>query len=1177
MPVQFILGRAGTGKTRLLLQQTTDLVKADPLGPAIYWILPRQATFQAERLLTASLGAFSRVRVVSFDQLGKEILIHCGDIGIPEVTALGRRMVIGHLLRLHQKQLKYYTRSAHRPGLAAELDSTFGEFERAGLDSAALDELRHAMETDERAGDALRDKLTDLHLLLNQYNNYIGQQRLDPQRRLALILKRVTDCSLLKNAQIFIDDFYDFSAHERKMLTAIAGIAGRTVISLLIDPTCQAVNNPSAMLSDLSMFHRTERTYQSLQQSLKQAAIPIEQPIVLQSIHRYQSPQLRTIEQDLFSSTEPQTPVLRYPEEPDLSGSTVTNPAPKATSDPSSGGIELCDSFGIRAEVDAVARRIKTAIAAGLRYRDIGVLVRDLAGYQEIVSASFTEHQLPYFADHRRTAAHHPLLQLVRGALLIARGNWPIEAVMSLAKSGLAGLSDDQADELENYVLKHRIRGKRWESPEPWEFKRDLIRSEDESGLPILTETNHVDAYRRSLHEKLLPVLELSKPNHSWPIREIATRIFTLLESFDVRSQLLAWMNQAQAAGDLERQAEHEQVWAEFTDLFDHLVDLLGDQTISLTDFLAVLDSGLESFDLALAPPKVDQILLGQIDRTRPPELKMVFVLGLNEGTFPRVTNERSVISDRERRALRSQNIDLDLDSDRRLLDERFLAYVAFTRPSQRLILSRSTADDAGRPTNPSSLWLEILRLFPGIEVQSFTRITAADPQSIGTPRQLVTSLLRWVREGADTSAPLWPALYQWLATSAHNAAVRATRDQAWRALHYDNPSHLDRELASQLFPAPLYVRVPELESMAACPFQHFARYGLQLRGRDRTEVTGIDLSNAYHDILENLVNDLLQTNQDWCSLQPAQAKEMIRTHAAEIGRRLRGELMLTTSRNRYLLDRIERTLEQACAAMTEMNRRGRYRPQYAGLQFGQGQTLPPYSLTTPAGAQVQLHGKIDRVDLNHKKTGFTVADYKLSAGALSLDRVYHGLSLQLLTYLLVIQANGQQLVGRKLTPAAAFLMQLLRSPQSVDHPSEALDPNDPKFHLRLKPRGVIESRAIASLDEKLAEGHSEVVGVYIKKDGTPGNRHATDVADQAEFEGLLQLVQTRLGEIADQVIAGDVSVAPYMIGRQTPCPHCEYRSVCRFEPGVNHYRMLTGMKRDEVLRVVSGKVEELG
>jgi ATP-dependent helicase/nuclease subunit B len=1147
MPVQFILGRAGSGKTRHLLNEITTLAKNDPLGPPIFWILPRQATFQGERLLTAMLGAFSRIRVVSFDQLGKEILTHCGDVEIPEVTALGRRMVIGHLLRQYQKQLKFYTRSAHRPGLATELDSTFGEFERAGLDSAAFDELRHGMETDDRSGPYLREKLSDLHLLLNEYNKFIGQDRLDPQRRLNRILDRVTECSFLKNARIFVDDFFDFTSHERKLLIEMAGIASRTVVSLLIDPNCDAVKNPQGIQSDLSIFHRTERTYRGLLFSLSEAAVPIDPPILLYNIHRYVSKELTAIENNLFTNGSLSGPVS---------------------------AVECIDAPDTRSEVDAIARRIKAAIAGGVRYRQIAVLVRDLGEYQEIINASFSEHGLPYFADHRRAAGHHPLLQMVRAALLIAKNNWPTEAVMSLIKSGLAGLTDDQADALENYVFQHRIRGRMWESNEPWAFKRDLIRGEDESGLPILTETDLIDQYRRSLNEKLSPLLEIGKQQKTWPIRDICKRLFLVLNGFEVRTTLVNWMTEAEAAGDLERRGEHEQVWSEFIQLLDHLVELLGDESILLNDFLAVLDSGLESFDLALAPPKVDQILLGQIDRTRPPDLKMVFVLGLNEGSFPRVSNERCVISDRERRSLRARNIDLDHDSERRLLDERLLAYFAFTRASDHLILSRRTADSKGRPTNPSSFWIELHRLVPDLPIHHVSRAGQDNSDTIGTPRQLVTTLLRWVRDGANlTSDDFYPSLYQWLATDA-GAAVKNMREHAWHALRYSNQATLDSDIADQLFSNPLYVRVSELESMAACPFQHFTRYGLRLLSRERTEVTNIDLSNAYHDILENLIKDLLETKQDWCEMKPQQAKELIRTHAAEIGRRLRGELMLTTARNRYLLDRIERTLEQACAAMTEMHRRGTYRPQYAGLQFGQGQTLPPYPVNTPAGKQVQLYGKIDRVDVNKKQTGFVVSDYKLSAGALALDRVYYGLSLQLLTYLLVIQANGQQLVGRKLTPAAAFLLQLLRSPQTVDHPSKAISPDDPKFHLQVKPRGLIEARAIKSLDKNFTDGSSEVMSSYIKKDGQLGKRHFTDVAEQAEFEALLQLVQRRLGELADQVISGDISVAPYMIGRQTPCPHCDFRSVCRFEPGVNSYRMLNAMKREEVLKEVTDKAD---
>ena len=1139
MPVNFVLGRAGSGKTRHLLAEMIAQMNTDPLGPPIYWLLPRQATFEGERLLAARLKSFSRVRVVSFDQLGKQILIHCGDVDIPQVTTLGRRMVIGHLLRTNQTQLKYYSTSAHRAGLAAEIDSTFGEFDRAGLDGPALDQLLKNIYADDRSPPGLADKLSDLNLLLGAYTSFIGTDRLDPARRLSLILKRVADCSLFKDAQILVDDFYDFTAHERAVLTAISAVSARAVISLLIDPDSDVVKNPNRILPDLSPFHRTERTYQSLLASLKSAGVQVDPPTLLRESKRFISAGLSGIEQNLFT----------------------TGIAADAGN-----SVEAIEAVDVRGEVDAVARRIRLAISSGgLRYRQIGVLVRDLSPYQQIISASFAEHGLPFFADHRRTAAHHPLLQMVRAMLQIVRHGWPTDSVMVLAKSGLAGLTGDQADELENYVLRHRIRGRMWETDEPWMFQRDLIQNEDETGMPVLTQTDRIDQYRRSLLEKISPLLELKKPSQTWPIRDIALRLFASIELFQVRRTMLKWMDAAESAGELEHRGEHEQVWSEFVQLCDHMVDLLGNQTITLADFISVLDSGLESFDLALTPPRVDQILVGQIDRTRAQELKMVFVPGLNEGTFPRAERERCVISDRERRMLRARNVDLDHDGDRQLLDERFLAYLAFTRASTRLVISRTTSDERGRPTHPSGFWQEMLRLNPDLPIQRFTRESQRKAANIGTQRQLVTSLLRWARSGADLTDPLWPALYQWMATRP----VNPLRDAAWSALVYDNSAQLDATTAESLFPSPLSARVSQLETMAECPFRHFARYGLKLRDREDPEVTGMDLSNAYHDILENLVADLLQSKTDWCALKPADAQEMIRTHAAEIGRRLRGELMLSSSRNRYMLERIERMLEQSVAAMCEVSRRGKYRPTHAALRFGEGQTLPAFQVMTPGGSQLHLQGQIDRVDMNAKRAGFVLIDYKMAVSPLSLQNVYHGLSLQLLTYLLVIQANGEELVGKTLTPAAAFLVQLLRSPLAVDHPSEAMSPDDPEFRLRIKPRGILDQRAIKSLDSGPIDGHSKVIGAYVNKGGEPGFKNTTDIADQSEFESLLLHVEQRLGDLADQILTGDVTVAPYMLVGQAPCSRCEFRSVCRFEPGVNRYRMLPGMKREEVLSAV--------
>ncbi len=1151
MSVRFVLGRAGTGKTRHLIQNIEALHRQDPLGPPIYWLLPKQATFQAERLLTASIGAFTRVRIVSFDLLGREILTACGDVGIPEVTTLGRRMVIGLMLRKHRKELKFYSASAHRPGLAAELDSTFGEFERAGLDSAALQALLENTATDPASGEVLVDKLRDVRLLLEHYNQYIGQERLDPARRLQLILRRVASCGLLRDAVLFVDDFYDFTAYERQLLTALAGVVGRTEIALLLDPDHAAADNLSIPLDELSVFHRTERTYRSLLVSLREAGVTVEPAVQLATEHRFDHPDLRLVERELFTNS----PESRTPAD----------------------AVEWFDAPDARTEIDGVARRIRKCLATGMRYRDIAVLMRNLGDYQEIINASFLEHDLPYFADTRRTAGHHPLLQMVRACLSIARHRWPHEAVMMLVKSGLAGVNDSEADELENYVLQHRIRGRYWESHEPWNFVRDLTRGaeSDADTVPELTETTRLDAIRRGIVEKLAPLLQMKTAGEDRTVREFATALFATLSAFGVTSTLGQWMSAAEAAGRFEQRDEHEQVWANFTDLFEHMVELIGTEPVSLTSFNSILDSGLESFDLALTPPTVDQIVVGQIDRTRTPDVKVVFVVGLIEGGFPHAASEKCVLTDNERRSLRGKNIDLDPDSERRLLDERFLAYLAFTRSSHRLVLSRPLANASNRATIASSFWGAALALFPATPLQHAVRASQYSTDSIGTARQLVSTLVQWVRAGAQFENSDLASLYEWTRAMDETSVVSRVRDRAWPALNYKNAAALERAVSSELFVSPLKATAAQLETVAACPFRHFAKYGLKLRGRDDSEVTRIDLSNAYHDVLENLVRDMVSSRQDWCSVPADRANDLIKTHVSEIGRRLRGELMLSNARNQYLLDRIERTLERAVAAMTETHRRGKFRPAHAGLRFGENGKLSALSVITPAGDEVRLSGRIDRVDTHQEAGTFVVADYKFSTGPLALDKVYHGLSLQLLTYLLVVQAGGERLAGRPLTPAAAFLLPLLRSPETVDHPSKSTDPEDPSFHLRVRARGLVNAKAIADLDTALTAGQSEVLQVYVNKGGDLGRLGSSDSASEAELAALLKHVETRLGELADQVLQGDVAARPFMIGDTTPCPHCEYRAVCRFEPGINHYRMLPSMKREQVLLTVSGAAPE--
>jgi ATP-dependent helicase/nuclease subunit B len=338
----------------------------------------------------------------------------------------------------------------------------------------------------------------------------------------------------------------------------------------------------------------------------------------------------------------------------------------------------------------------------------------------------------------------------------------------------------------------------------------------------------------------------------------------------------------------------------------------------------------------------------------------------------------------------------------------------------------------------------------------------------------------------------------------------------------------------------------------------------LKLQEREDNDVTRLDLGNVYHAVLEKIVGEVLQGRCDWANHTGKQRQKMVRDFARQIGDALRGEIFLSSARNQYLLSRIEQTLDKVMAQQSEIAKRGRFRPGGAESEFGEGKSLGAYTIRTPSGKTVELYGKIDRIDVLEDEAAVAVIDYKLTGSRLALDRVYHGISLQLLTYLLVLQANGEKLHRKKMTPAAAFYVKLLKNLERVQHPS---DSDDARQTIKDKPRGLINRAYVRSIDTSLTSGRSEIVNVMIKQDGELGAN--SDAAEPAQFEALLRHVKRRIGELADFVIAGEISIRPYRLSDTSPCVFCSYASVCRFDNAVDKYHELESFKRDAIFQML--------
>ena len=244
---------------------------------------------------------------------------------------------------------------------------------------------------------------------------------------------------------------------------------------------------------------------------------------------------------------------------------------------------------------------------------------------------------------------------------------------------------------------------------------------------------------------------------------------------------------------------------------------------------------------------------------------------------------------------------------------------------------------------------------------------------------------------------------------------------------------------------------------------------------------------------------------------------------------------------------------------------------------------MPPLTLATDDGRRVDVHGRIDRVDLGPGGERAVVIDYKTTGRdvQLSMNDVRHRLALQLLVYLVVLREHGARLASPAPQPAAALYVKLLRG-LAKDDPETAPSPGEAAFDLRVKPRGVIELDSAAHFDaifddreaERIPAGRSEAYAISVTKDGQP-YKSGTDLVESDQFDDLLEFVRRQVRLLAAGILDGDIAVRPYRIGRRTPCAHCEFRAVCRHEPSVNGYVQLKTPGESDPLADIASEAEK--
>jgi len=1153
-----ILGRAGTGKTTLCLREIAAKLGDEPFGPPLILLAPEQATFQLERDLAArpELQGMMRAQVLSFRRLAWQVFLTDGGASRIHLGDQARRMILRRLLEDRQGELKVFQKARNKPGFCDELARSIAEFKRYLITPA---QLSGPVELFRRQGKTLlADKLSDLSVIYADLDLFLSQKFTDPDDYLTLLAQKVAGSSLLEGAELFLDGFTDFTPQELYVLRELLKKCPRVNLTLCLDS-----RQLSSPLEEDDCFFKTRQTYLHMVELCRELAIPLDQEI---NLDQTVPPRFSGCREMAFLEANLLQKPCRVYAEP------LQN-------------LKLAAATSKRWEVEGAAREIlRLCRDEGYRFREIAVILRNLEDYRDLVETIFQDYGIPFFLDEKKTVMHHPLVELLRAGLELVGENWTYDPLFRCLKTELVGLDRDAVDRLENYVLAHGIRGKIWFSAEPWTFRRSYALDE---GAEVLNpweeeELNLVNQVRLEVLERLSGFSKGISAAQN--VREITQELYFFLEHLGVAEQLDSWREEAVREGRLVEAREHAQVWQAVIDLLEQLVEALGDEPLNLEEYRKILDSGLESLNLGLIPPALDQTLVAALGRSRIPEVRAALLLGVYDGSFPAKSAEEGLINDQERETLAEIGLELAPTAMRQLFDEQYLIYTAFTRASAYLWVSYPQADLEGKALLPSLLISQLRQMFPAMAQQALTPEPAGDEEPwdyLSTPLKALALLVNRLRDAkkGQTLHPVWWDVYNWF---LQEEKFRRQTQSLFTALFSENQeTNLDPAITRELLGKPLKASVSRLETYLACPFQYFARYGLDLRERAAYELGAPDYGQFYHAVLKEFATRLLERNLDWGQITPGQQQEIIAEVVAEVAPRLNGEILLSSSRYRYLARRLERILSRAVKVLTLHAARGSFRPVGLELGFGPGQKLPPLVVPVEDDYSLELRGRIDRVDLAALGPAryLRVIDYKSGNNTLRLDDLYHGLNLQLLTYLTVALENSPALFGGPALPAGMFYFKVHDPFFSWKDAGGVIDPEVlaqkllPKF--KLKGFALKNLDVVRLADQELSSRWSDILPVAVSKNGQ--FHQNSSVLEEADFQKLTKHLHRVFKMAGEDLLNGQVAIAPYKKQGRTPCQYCTYHALCRFDVLLpeNNYRTLKSLSREEVLKALDNPGEE--
>ncbi len=1114
--LNIVYGKAGSGKTQYVNSVLTSLAREG--CEDLLLVVPEQFSFTAERAMLESLGPVdcNKVEVVmSFSHIAETVRKEYGSSKLREIGNAEKILLMSMAISQVADRLELFARRTKSKGFVREMISLCDEFRQNTLKPEVASEFSEKVEST-----SLKKKLSEVSLILESYDALLENKFSDPFDTLTRLYEVLGEYSFFENKTVVIDGFYSFSRQELKIIERMMAQAKDIYFTVCTDEVFQRSEN------EYDVFAYPQKTAKSIIEIAKRYNREIK-IIEAKNDGNSVSEEITFLEKNIFRTDK-----------------NVCNDETE--------NVQIISAKNIENECKFVALTVKKILSEGnVRCRDIAIVSRDGKEYDVQIKEALKKYGVEVFSDKLQPVKIQPLCTYVLGALEIAALGFSEERVIKCLKTGLTDLDTEDVSRLENYAF---VWGKSADFNREWtENPRGFGEELSDEDRVNLEELN-------LLRERAVAPLREFKNAISKSVtgRKAAEEIYNLLLKIHADENLKKIAISLEDKNEEEKALEQERIWEILIKTLDSFSSVVSDDVKSASEIYDLFDAILTDEEIGVLPQGLDEVLVGNAERTRVASPKIVFVVGANEGVFPRIPQQGAVFTDRERNLLLEQGLTLNASVLDRILEERFIAYHTLCSAREKLYVSYSNRF-ASEEAYPSEIVSEIREIFPACKICDAEKTEVYDFVFSKTTA-FETAAQTWKSDSPKTNA-----LKKYL---SEDGEFSQRAEALEKYLKNEKISIKDAEKAEKLFGKRMYLSASRIETYYKCPFEYFCKFGLKARPEEKAEISPRQRGTVVHFCLEKLIKEY--GIEKLKKTEKSELKKIISDLLTEYAEESMGGKQGKSKRFEFLYSRFEKTVYELIIQIVEEFSVSDFVPCGFELKIDKDGEVPPYEIALENDGRIFVRGLVDRVDMMEKdgEKYIRIVDYKTGGKDFKLYEVLEGINMQMLIYLFAIEENGKDKY-ENVIPAG-----VLYKPAKFGQMRLKRYADEKEISKQRKKEGKYSGVVLAHEDvvygmDKEASG--EIIGVKVVEEKDNKITFKGNVATLSQMGRLKMKVDKVIADMGNSLHSGNVEILPYENGSDKACTFCDYKDVC-MRSDEDENRQPRALKNEEIFKILDGE-----